>query len=108
MDSSGLRNKLTKIDGRSYKAYRELAGTYAFPRFTLFIDHIQGDPYAAPSRMRVRVYRDKSGFKADLTDNRVRCVAFQDYLARAFSLAIGRYVKGNRGTGKSGFIGVDS
>lgn len=108
MDPSGLRQKLTKIDGHGYKAYRELAGVYGFPRFNLFIDHIQGDPYASPSRMRVRVDYDKAGFQAELMDSRVRRVAFQDYLARAFSRAIGRYVKGSRGTGKSGYIGVDS
>ena len=108
MDPSGLRQKLAKIDGSGYKAYRELAGSYSFPRFTLFIDYIQGDPYASPSRMRVRVSRKAAGFDAALLDNAVRRVAFEDYLARVFSHAIGRYVKGNRGTGKSGFIGIDS
>lgn len=108
MDPSGLRQKLEKIDGSGYKAYRELAGSYSFPRFTLFIDYIQGDPYASPSRMRVRVSREAADFDAALLDNAVRRAAFEDYLARVFSHAIGRYVKGNRGTGKSGFIGIDS
>lgn len=108
MDQFGLRQKLQKIDGRGYKAYRELAGSYDFPRFTLFIDYIQGDPYASPSRMRVRVSRDAAGFNESLTGSKVRRVAFQDYLARIFSRAIKGIVKGKRGTGKSGFIGVDS
>ena len=108
MDQSGLRQKLQKIDGRGYKAYRDLAGSYDFPRFTLFVDYIQGDPYASPSRMRVRVPRDAAGFDESLLDGKVRRVAFQDYLARSFFRAIRRYVKGKRGTGKSGFIGVDS
>ncbi|MHB9112241.1 MAG: ABC-ATPase domain-containing protein [Thermoleophilia bacterium] len=108
MDSSGLRQKLQKIDGRGYKAYRDLAGSYDFPRFTLFVDYIQGDPYASPSRIRVRVPRGAANFNDSLLDNRVRRVAFQDYLARVFSRAIRRFVKGKRGTGKSGFIGVDS
>lgn len=108
MNQSGLRQKLQKIDGRGYKAYRELAGSYDFPRFTLFVDYIQGDPYASPSRMRVRVPRDMAGFDESLLDGKVRSVAFQDYLARVFSRAIRKYVKGKRGTGKSGYIGVDS
>ncbi|MDO8736951.1 MAG: ABC-ATPase domain-containing protein [Thermoleophilia bacterium] len=107
MDPSGLKKKLEKIDGRGYKAYRDLAGSYGFPGFTLFIDYIQGDPYASPSRMRVRVTRAAAGFEADLLDSQVRRVAFRDYLARVFAKAISSHVKGNRGTGKSGFIGVD-
>ncbi|MBI5869709.1 MAG: ABC-ATPase domain-containing protein [Actinobacteria bacterium] len=108
MDQSGLRQKLQKIDGRGYKAYRELAGSYDFPRFTLFVDYIQGDPYASPSRMRVRVPREMADFDESLFDSKVRRVAFQDYLSRIFSRAIQRLVKGKRGTGKSGIIGVDS
>lgn len=108
MDSSGLKQKLQKIDGRGYKSYRDLAGSYDFPRFTLFIDYIQGDPYASPSRMRVRVPCEAAGFERGLTGNKVRRVAFEDYIARVFSGAIRKFVKGKRGTGKSGFIGVDS
>lgn len=107
MDSASLQGKLTKIDGRGYKSYRQIRGAYGFPRFELFIDYIQGDPFAAPSRMRARVAQRDAGFDAGLYQNRVRRVALQDYLARTFSRAIGEIVKGNRGTGKSGYIGVD-
>ena len=44
---------LNGIDGQGYKAYKRLRGTWAFPDFTLHVDHVQGDPFAAPSRVRV-------------------------------------------------------
>ena len=108
MDSDGLKQKLLQIDGRGYKSYRGIRGAYDFPRFELFIDYVQGDPFAAPSRMRARVPQSGAGFDAALFERRVRRVALEDYLARAFARAIGELVKGNRGTGKSGQIGVDS
>ena len=44
---------LNGIDGQGYKAYKRLRGTWAFPDFALYVDHVQGDPFAAPSRVRV-------------------------------------------------------
>lgn len=38
-----------------WQAYRDIEGSWAFPDFTLFVDHCQADPFAAPSRMRVQV-----------------------------------------------------
>ena len=53
-DVSELRTTLRQIDGRGYKAYKRLTGAYRFDAWTLFIDHVQGDPFAAPSKMRLR------------------------------------------------------
>ena len=50
-----LRNLLSKIDGRGYKAYKELEGRYKFPDFELYIEHVQADPYAPPSACRIIV-----------------------------------------------------
>ena len=44
---------LNGIDGKGYKAYKGLRGTWTFPDFALHVDHVQGDPFAAPSRVRV-------------------------------------------------------
>ncbi|MCG0314192.1 MAG: ABC-ATPase domain-containing protein, partial [Calditerricola sp.] len=46
-----LRAILKRIDGRGYKAYKELQGTYRGDGFTLSVDHVQGDPFAPPSRI---------------------------------------------------------
>ena len=45
-----LRQRLRSIDQKGYKAYKTIEGTYSFPLFTLAIDHVQGDPFAEPSR----------------------------------------------------------
>ena len=42
--SESLRKTLYRIDGRGYKAYRDVAGTYRFAEFTLAVDYVQGGP----------------------------------------------------------------
>ena len=48
-----LRNELSKIDNRSYKAYKQIEGCYDFENYILSIDHVQGDPFASPSRVKI-------------------------------------------------------
>ena len=103
-----LRKILARIDGRGYKAYKDIKGGYRFEAFDLFIDHVQGDPFAAPSRVRAGVPLDRVGFPRSLYNRRIRKVAFADYIARKFRRALGAVVKGQRGMGKSGLIAIDS
>lgn len=105
--SEQLRKTLQRIDQRGYKAYQEILGSYEFPGFHLVVDHVQGDPFASPSRMRVLVSWEKAPFDRWFLANRSRQVAFRDFLTRAFHRAISRYCKGSRGIGQSGRIGVD-
>jgi len=102
-----LKRILQKIDGRGYKAYKELRGAYNFPQFTLYIDHVQGDPFAAPSKLRVRVPQARAGFGQQLFSTRSRKIALQDYITRAFDVAIKKESKGRKGSGKSGLITID-
>ncbi len=102
-----LEQRLRAIDRRGYPAYKDLAGEYHFPWYTLYLDHVQGDPFASPSLVRVRVPQERAGFPPELYSSHVRRVALQDYLTRQFHAAIRRFVKGNRGTGKSGMVAVD-
>lgn len=97
-----LRNKLLALDGKGYKTYKAIAGAYTFPTFSLNIDHVQGDPFATPSRISVRVNTRKAAFPDELWASDVRRVALEDFLARAIRHAIHRYVKGRRGSGGSG------
>ena len=53
--SEELRNNLRAINRKSYPAYKSLAGSYSFGKYVLNIEHVQGDPFAAPSRLSVRV-----------------------------------------------------
>ncbi|HEY8476989.1 MAG TPA: ABC-ATPase domain-containing protein [Chloroflexota bacterium] len=103
-----LEQRLRAVDGRGYPAYKQLEGVYEFPTFLLFIDHVQGDPFAAPSRLRVRVPQRLAGFPPELYRTPVRRVALEDFIARQFAAAIRRLVKGSRGTGKSGLVAVDA
>jgi predicted ABC-class ATPase len=102
-----LNEILGRIDGRGYKAYKEIKGEYQFPGFKLLIDHVQGDPFAKPSRIRVRIDRIASGFSHALSENRSLQVALCDYLTRIFYENCGQYSQGRRGTGKSGTITID-
>ena len=77
-----LQSTLHHLDGKSYKAYREIRGQYAFEGFDLSIDHVQGDPFAAPSRVRVRI---RNTFPDWARANKSRRVALCDYLNRQFS-----------------------
>jgi predicted ABC-class ATPase len=97
-----LRSQLLALEGKSYKAYKAIAGQYRYPRFSLSIDHVQGDPFATPSRISVQVAADAAAFPASLWQAEVRRVALEDYLGRALRQAIRRHVKGRRGSGGSG------
>ena len=103
-----LRKILLAIDGRGYKAYKEIEGAYKFDLFDLFIDHVQGDPFAAPSRLRVRVDQKTAQIPTWAFRNPYRQMACCDFLTRAFAKAIRRYTEGKRGSGKSGLFAVDT
>ena len=53
--AADLRSLLNRIDHRGYPAYKDTKGTYRFPGYVLSIDHVQGDPFAAPSRLHIQV-----------------------------------------------------
>ncbi|MEW6189450.1 MAG: ABC-ATPase domain-containing protein [Actinomycetota bacterium] len=106
MAQENLKKKILQIDKKGYKAYRILAGVYSFPKFKLFIDHVQGDPFAAPSKIRIRAGQDLAKFPLEYFKNEARKTAFEDFIARGIALAISHHVKGNRGTGKSGLIEI--
>lgn len=108
MDAQTLKKKLERLDGRGYKSYKQIAGSYIFPRFTLYVDHVQGDPYAAPSRLRAAVSQPLAGFDPSLYANPARKLALEDFIARAFADAIAVQVNGHRGTGKSGLVAIDA
>lgn len=101
-----LRTKLRSIDHRGYPAYKELKGQYNFGDYILSIDHVQGDPFASPSRLSVLVKKDKACFPAEYYDTAAKRITLQDHLTRLF----GRQVAGGsfqaKGSGKSGLMTV--
>ena len=101
-----LKNLLMRIDHKGYPAYKDTKGIYQFPGYQLSIDHVQGDPFAAPSRLSVRVSGKDAGFPADLYRTRCRRVALQDELTRRFAALTARASHQAKGSGHSGLIAV--
>jgi len=108
LSKEDLKNILSRIDGKGYKAYKDIEGSFDFGPFTLHVDHVQGDPFAAPSRLRFHIPLSKTGFALSLFEHRIRRISFQDFIARRFDTIQRRLVKGHRGIGKSGLISIDS
>ncbi len=103
-----LRHTLRRIDGRGYKAYGDIRGAFDFGDCELYLDSIQGDPFAAPSRIRVLIPMSVAKMPSALFDGRVRRFALEDFLARRVREAILECGSSRRGSGKSGEIRVDA
>ncbi|MEO1353425.1 MAG: ABC-ATPase domain-containing protein, partial [Cyanobacteria bacterium J06635_15] len=105
MTQAALRQTLKQLDGQSYKAYKSIKGKYDFDEFTLQIDYVQGDPFAAPSQARVFVPQSIAQFPTELFKTPSRTVALEDYLTRQFDQTANQF-KQHRGSGKSGLIAI--
>lgn len=105
---SDLAAACRRLDGRGYPAYRDLEGEWSVgDGITVFVDRVARDPFAPPSRVRVRMDGTVAGFPADLFSNRIRRIALADFLSRQFRRAIPR--SGSpAGSGHSGQIRIDS
>ena len=99
---------LRKIEGKGYKAYKQIEGVYSFPKFYLYIDHVQADPYATPSKIRVKVDQKIARIPFELFQNRIRKIALEDYLTRAFIKNIHQFTKEYRKGKESGSINISS
>lgn len=92
-----MRTLLGRIDGRPYPAYRDLRGSWALPGgLELVVDHVQGDPFASPSKVRLRV-------PLDLAHTGIDRRAAEDWLLRRFG---DRLTSRSRGSGRSGALGI--
>lgn len=101
-----LRNLLQRIDHKSYPAYKDTRGSYDFGNYVLSIDHVQGDPFAAPSKVSVHVRGGAAKFPADLYRMKCRRLAVCDYLLRQFGRELERVSFKAKGSGKSGLLAV--
>ncbi len=102
-----LEKILFSMDGKSYSAYKSLKEEYKFPNYVLAIDHVQSDPYAPPSRMRIIMDRKISGIPYELTDTKEKNIAVSDFLTRNFYKEIQKNGNDSSGTGGSGRIFID-
>lgn len=101
-----LRNLLQRIDHKGYPAYKDTRESYDFRNYVLSIDHVQGDPFASPSKVSVHVKGSAAKFPADLYQMKCRRIALCDYLLRQFAKALEKVSFQAKGSGKSGLLSV--
>lgn len=101
-----LREILERIDGRGYPRYQEIRGAWDLGTFRLAVDHVQGDPFASPSRVTAHLPPATAGLDPWLLETEARRLGVAAWLARAFARGV-RAVRG-RGSGKSGVVRMAS
>lgn len=101
-----LQRELRSINRKSYPVYKGLKGAYQFPDYQLFIEHVQGDPFAAPSALRIFVPHSKAKFPERYYWDKCSKVALQDALLRRFAEISAKFCYQAKGSGKSGVIQV--
>ena len=99
-----LREQLRQVDHKGYKAYKVLEGEYEFGTYRLCIDHVQGDPFATPSRVRI-LYYNKGSVPAEYIGEKYRKTVVEDALLRRLHKNL-RICgdKERKGSGKSGLV----
>lgn len=96
-----LRTLLRRIDGRGYPAYRELKGRWNLACGVLHVDHVQGDPFAAPSRVRLELPAAFTSLPLEECRPGPRSLGTAALLARSFAgLAEGAERRGSGGGGR--------
>lgn len=101
-----LQQRLSSIDAKGYKAYKGIKDKYQYPYFKLIIDHVQGDPFAAPTRISLRIPMEYANYPTELWSTSIRKMALEDYLGRSVAHVVGNCTKGHTGTGKSGEFAI--
>lgn len=103
---SDLKKLLQQIDHRSYPAYKDTKGSYCFDSFLLSIDHVQGDPFAAPSDVSVVIEGKRAAFPKEAYDTREKKTALEDALLRSFAGRLAAFDRVAKGSGRSGTISI--
>ena len=104
--STDLQNLLHSVHKKSYPAYKALKGSYQFRDFILHIDHVQGDPFASPSKLSIEVKGKKAGFPSEFYNAKYKRIALCDHLTRLFYNALSKISFRAKGSGKSGLFSI--
>ena len=104
--SEVLRSTLKQIDHKQYPNYKRLKGSYDFGNYVLSIDHVQGDPFASPSKISIHVSGTQAGFPPQLYLIKQQKIAIEDQLLRTMSTNLKDISFKARGSGKSGIFSV--
>ncbi|GAA1174802.1 ABC-ATPase domain-containing protein [Nesterenkonia xinjiangensis] len=111
-DRSTLARTLNSLDGRGYAGYKQLRGAHDLSAddldaddlagVRLVVDHVQVDPYAPPSLMRVQVDRRTAALPEDLLEDARGRTAVADFLTRRIAEAVKRLSPTQPGDGSIG------
>ncbi|MCH5268759.1 MAG: ABC-ATPase domain-containing protein [Lachnospiraceae bacterium] len=101
-----LKTMLQSIDHKGYPAYKSLKGSYQFGVYQLNIDHVQGDPFASPSRISIKIPGKNAKFPKDYYILKHRRITLEDHLIRLFHRELGDVSFKAKGSGKSGLISI--
>ena len=77
--SDQLQTLLHSVNRKSYPAYKSLRGAYQFDRYILSIDHVQGDPFASPSHISVKLTHRDTGFPAEYYKDTLTRITLGDF-----------------------------
>jgi predicted ABC-class ATPase len=102
-----LADRLHRIDGRGYSAYKDIRGEWGYDGFTLSIVHVQGDPFATPSRLRLLIPGETAGLDSWILERPSRREGAAAWIAHAFAEGVAHLAPG-RGSGRSGRIAMAS
>ena len=97
---------LKNIDRKGYPAYKGTSGIYDFGNYFLQIDHVQGDPFASPSKLSIKIKGKKAGFPAEFYNKKCKRIALCDHLTRLFYNALSKISFRAKGSGKSGLFSI--
>ena len=104
--SDALTRDLLRIDGRPYGHYRDLRGRrYPLGSGALTFEHVQGDPFAAPSRLRVDLPATLLRLPPWARNGSDARRAAADFLQRALRPALAG-AAGGSGSGRSGLLEI--
>ena len=104
--STQLKSHLASLNRKSYPAYKALRGSYDFQQYILHIEHVQGDPFASPSNVRVFVPHKKAAFPEEYYQTPHTRTALQDYLTRRMERELTPHSFQAKGSGKSGILRI--
>lgn len=99
-----VNKMLVSLDGQKYGAYKCVKGIYQFEQFRLAIDHVQVDPFAPPSKMRILISRQTAGIPNNLLDTQDKLTAVADFLTRNVKDSIQDAIKTDNGKPPKVFI----
>lgn len=102
--SDDLKKQLSQLNNKSYGLYKTISGSYLFKDYVLSIDHVQGDPFASPSSIRIIINQNVARFPSELFNKKYKKIALEDYITRLFYNNIFKFASKGSGSGKSGLI----